>query len=72
MPIYNCKLCDFKSSNKMNYSKHTKTKKHLQKVDQPTTVNHQLSNTCATIRHQSLTNFECKYCDNIYKSQSSR
>jgi hypothetical protein len=33
MPIYSCDLCDFNSTNKMNYSKHISTKKHLEKVN---------------------------------------
>ena len=68
MPTYTCNLCDFKTTNKMNYSKHNDTTKHKEKV----ISSKQLSNSCPSVVHHSSKNYKCKYCENVYTSQSSR
>ncbi|ARF10102.1 hypothetical protein Indivirus_15_2 [Indivirus ILV1] len=68
MVNYNCDSCGFLSTNKKDYTRHIKTNKHLQKVKQ----DGQTSITCPTVVQQNPTKFKCKYCENVYMSQSSR
>lgn len=68
MVKYECVLCDFSTTRKTEYNRHIKTKKHLQKVKQ----DDKLSITCPTVVQQNPTKFKCKYCENVYVSQSSR
>ena len=66
MKKYYCECCDFKSHIKTHYEKHLKTKKHQKLAE--------ISPKLAEISHKSekeIQTYECKYCDKVFKHQSS-
>ena len=54
---YYCEKCDFLSSNKKDYTRHLKTKKHLGIKKKP--------------QNSDFVDFECAFCDKHYKSKSA-
>tara|TARA_B000000475_G_scaffold268299_1_gene260554 strand:- start:141 stop:1202 length:1062 start_codon:yes stop_codon:yes gene_type:complete len=54
---YYCEKCDFLSSNKKDYTRHLKTKKHLGIKKKP--------------QNSDFVDFECVFCDKHYKSKSA-
>ena len=54
---YFCEKCDFLSSNKKDYTRHLKTKKHNRQKKTP--------------KRRCTVDFECYYCKKKYKHQSS-
>ena len=68
MVQYTCDKCVFSTTRKTEYSRHIKTKKHLEKVK----LHHDMSISCPIVVQQISTNYKCKYCENEYASQSSR
>ena len=71
MPIYTCNLCDLKTSNKMNYSKHIKTKKHLLKVKHVTNYTQTIPKLYPNNTIKKSIIYKCIHCDNIFSSASS-
>lgn len=71
MSKYNCDLCKFKSSNKTDYNRHTRTKKHKEKVEENT--NHTLNIPKAYPKHTTITEneYRCAFCNNTYSNSSS-
>lgn len=66
MPIYICKLCDFKSPNKKNYNNHLKTQKHQKKVQE--SLNETLEEPKRNIKKRD---YKCNYCGNNYSTSGS-
>lgn len=65
MEDYYCKCCNYTTHIKSNYTKHMKTKKH-QKISQ------NIAKFSPDLAKFSPKNeFKCKYCDSIFKHQSS-
>ena len=62
--MFNCECCNYETDIKPNYTRHLKTKRHLEKSNISPTVVQQLSNSCPTI-------FKCNSCNKSYSSQSS-
>ena len=62
---YNCILCNYNTSNKKDYTKHIKTKKHVTFVTQNVTY-------CVTKNPESITQaFKCKTCDKTFNNRMS-
>jgi len=66
---YNCNLCEFKSNRKTDYTRHTQSKKHLEKISQ---INSESNSNTIEIEHQFKNEFACMYCNNKYSTQSNR
>uniref|UniRef100_A0A6C0DFG4 C2H2-type domain-containing protein n=1 Tax=viral metagenome TaxID=1070528 RepID=A0A6C0DFG4_9ZZZZ len=60
---YNCEICQYITANKKDYSKHTRTAKHLKKVKLNTL------NSLMPENPQLL--FKCKKCNKEYKARNS-
>ena len=66
MKKYHCECCNFSSHIKTHYDKHLNTKKHQKLAE--------ISPKLAEISHKSekeIQTYECKYCDKVFKHQSS-
>jgi hypothetical protein len=62
---YNCILCNYNTSNKKDYAKHIKTKKHVTYVTQNVT-------NCVTKNPESIIQaFKCKKCDKTFNNRMS-
>jgi len=58
---FNCNLCNYSTNDKFNFSKHQKTKKHLEKTKKQTKPNmEELCRSRTEIIHI------CNFCNNIY------
>jgi len=81
MSAYFCSCCNYDAKVKSSYTKHIKTtkhKKHLAKYSQKIAKNSQkFSETSDNIfphlneNQINEGNYECKYCDKVFKHQSS-
>lgn len=60
--IYECKLCDYISSNKKDYNKHLLTRKHK---------NRTILNEKSQKSPKKEGNYECEHCGKIYKVRNS-
>lgn len=67
MSKYSCDICSFKTGNKTDYSRHSRTKKHKEKVKETT------KNTIGTqdtyIKTENI--HKCPFCNNVYSNSSS-
>lgn len=73
MKKYHCECCNFSSHIKTHYEKHLNTKKH-QKLAEISPKLAKISHKLAEISHKSekeIQTYECKYCDKVFKHQSS-
>jgi hypothetical protein len=61
IPKYQCAVCKFYSPNKTKYTKHLATKRHKKLIE----LDYKIQET------QSITVFECEYCQKVFKHQSS-
>ena len=80
MPIYSCELCNFTTSLKGDYKRHTKTKKHSNKMNAKfeecknmvmNTNEHEMN----TNEHKMNTNdkiYQCDFCDNAFNTIPSK
>ena len=66
MPNYYCECCQYNTNKHSNYLKHTKTKRHLGRV--------QLYENDTNNYHTESNKIKCKYCDKefAFKSGLSR
>lgn len=64
---YSCIHCNYETNRKPDITRHTKTKSHLQKVDQ---VEIESKLNPKHIQHES-NKFLCTYCQNTYSTQSN-
>ena len=71
MSKYNCENCNFKSTNKKDYNRHLKTKKHLEKYNTVDGVNVESKMNPIKIQFESNHKYECLYCKNPYSTQSN-
>lgn len=78
MSKYNCQICVFESSNKTDYNRHNRTKKHKEKVTQvriknatppDDTPRHTIENELDVSKLENQ--HKCKYCNNIFTRSSS-
>mgnify|MGYP001764023721 FL=1 len=69
MVQYNCDKCGFLSANKKDYTRHVKTRKHLEKVEEETNIS--VTTPDDTPRHIEKNAYVCKYCNNNYTRSSS-
>ena len=72
MTKYKCEICVFSTVNKTDYSRHIKTKKHLEKVIHPiksvkSNPKIVLIKSCKKIDEK----YVCMYCNNSYANQSN-
>ena len=63
---YNCICCDFRTNLKTNYTRHLKTKKHLQ-----STKSQQKVNKKSTMSQHLVNIFLCKYCSKNFTTKQS-
>ena len=65
MSKYNCANCGYNTVRKNDYSRHIKSKKHLEKVNKPAPAQHGLS----TVSPRTVTEtiFECEFCQSKFK-----
>ena len=74
--MYKCDKCNYETHDSGNFSRHKKSKKHIQNAQQITNMN---VNKKYAINMQPICNqiksdeakFECKYCGNIFKHHQS-
>lgn len=57
MPVYHCKCCDYETHIKTHYTKHMKTKKHLNCIQNVSTIENSSKGK----------GYHCKYCNKTYK-----
>ena len=58
--MFKCNCCDFKTDRKSNYNTHSKTKKHLKKLEITS------ENPPKTLRKHSENIYHCEFCNNTY------
>lgn len=68
MVKYNCNICKYETDKKTDYSRHNKSKRHLEKVEEKN-IESKLNPT--RIQHESDNKFVCIYCNNKYSTQSN-
>ncbi|ARF09474.1 hypothetical protein Indivirus_1_97 [Indivirus ILV1] len=70
MANYTCSFCNFKSNRKNDYTRHIQSKRHLEKVTQPTTIQVTSLDNRSTAQFTQK-EFKCTNCDNIFTRSSS-
>ena len=73
MSVYQCKCCDFYSTNHSDYNKHITTTKHLTRVNNTMPVSQNVSDSSIVITHGKTKEpklFLCKRCNKAYKSKN--
>ncbi|ARF09564.1 hypothetical protein Indivirus_1_187 [Indivirus ILV1] len=70
MVKYECVFCCFSSNRKTEYSRHIKTKKHIEKVEEP---NNECIKRALNVHKMCIekNTQKCPFCDNIYSSSST-
>ena len=77
MVNYKCKICNYSTKNKSDYTKHNNTKKHFEKVLQYNNINNsdnsdncdspKLPETPQNSLHKSMEeSYKCEFCDSIF------
>jgi len=71
MVNYNCDFCGFLSVNKKDYTRHIKTKKHLQKVKQDAYNTQTIPKLYPNATIKKSITYKCIHCYNIFSNASS-
>jgi len=85
MPLYECNLCNFNSKLKGDYNRHSKTNKHLAKINVQNPENHALGDMNTnehkmstnehkmnTNEHKMNTTYSCDYCEQTFNTLPSK
>ena len=68
---YQCIICNYISTDYGNFSRHEKTKKHMNNVRGKTNVVNKISKKSETEEHLKTNIFRCKFCDTEFRHRQS-
>jgi len=65
---YRCTVCNYETHDKSNFSKHSKSQKHIKKVNESTKFAHVIPNMSI---YNTANQSKCQYCDKLFSNSSS-
>ena len=69
MTIYKCEPCNYETHDKRNFLKHTSSRKHDEKVKEPSKLSHNCHKTVMTQIQENM--YKCPHCDNNYANSAN-